>query len=197
MRTALTQLLSDFLSAIVFLIVYGLTGDLIVATVVAIGVGVVQLATMWLRGLPIDIMQWLALGLVLAFGGATLLTSDSRFMMVKPSVIHCALGVVMLRRGWMMRYLPPIARDNLPESVMVTAGYAWAALMLGLGLLNLFVAMTFDFRVWAWFISVGAGGAKIAAFLLQYVVFRSIVVRKLRAAPPAPAMSGQGPAVSS
>jgi hypothetical protein len=68
------------------------------------------------------------------------------------------------------------------ESVRVSAGYAGAALMCGLGTLNMIIAVTVPFAAWAWFISVGAMGAKIVAFLLQYVSFRTIVRRKLRGA---------------
>ena len=81
-----------------------------------------------------------------------------------------------------MRYLPPIVRDNVPESILVSAGYAWAALMFTLGALNLVIALTLPFRVWAWFIAVGAIGAKVVAFLVQYVIFRTIVRRNLRGA---------------
>jgi len=188
------QLLSDFLSAIVFLVVYGLSDNIYLATAAAVGVAAAQVAIMKSRGQPIDAMQWLVLGLVLVLGAATLITSDSRFIMVKPSIIHCAVGAVMLRRGWMIRYLPPIARDNLPESVMVTAGYAWAALMFALGFVNLVIATGFSFRVWAWFITFGAIGAKVAAFLIQYAVFRTIIGRKLRAAAQQAAPQVHGPA---
>ena len=145
MRTALQQLLLDFLSAIVFLAVYALSDSVTLATTIAVAVGIAQFAVMKLTGRPIDAMQWLALGLVLVLGAATLITQDSRFIMVKPTVVHWAIGAVMLRHGWMTRYLPPIARDNLPLSVMVKAGYAWAALMFLLGALNLFVATTMSF----------------------------------------------------
>jgi len=182
MQTALRQLLSDFLSAIVFLVVYGVSDNIYLATAAAVGVAAAQFLFMKLTGRPIDAMQWMVLGLVLVLGAATFITSDSRFIMVKPSIIHCAVGAVMLRRGWMIRYLPPIARDNLPESIMVTAGYAWAALMFVLGLANLIIATGFSFRVWAWFITFGAIGAKVAAFLIQYAVFRTIIGRKLRTA---------------
>lgn len=194
MQTAMRQLLSDFLSAIVFLVVYGLSDNIYLATAAAVGVAAAQVAIMKSRGQPIDAMQWLVLGLVLVLGAATLITSDSRFIMVKPSIIHCAVGAVMLRRGWMIRYLPPIARDNLPESVMVTAGYAWAALMFALGFVNLIIATGFSFRVWAWFITFGAIGAKVAAFLIQYAVFRTIIGRKLRAAAQQAAPQVHGPA---
>jgi intracellular septation protein A len=175
MRTALVQLFSDFLSAIAFVIVYGSTDNLWLATGAAIAVSIAQFILFKLRDQPVDAMQLLILGMVVVLGTATLITQDSRFVMVKPSIIHFAIGAVMLRRGWMMRYLPPVARDNLPESVPVVSGYAWAALMFGLGVLNIAVALTLPFSVWAWFISVGAIGAKIVAFLVQYIVFRTII----------------------
>jgi intracellular septation protein len=180
MRTALQQLLTDFLSAIVFLAAWWITGNVTAATLTAVGVGIAQVVAMKLTGRPIDAMQWLALGLVVVLGAATLLTQDARFVMIKPTIIHWAIGAIMLRHGWMTRYLPPIARDNLPTAVVVTAGYAWAALMLVLGALNLLVATTMSIQAWAFFITFVAIGAKVVAFLVQYWVFRSIVVGKLR-----------------
>jgi intracellular septation protein len=178
MRTALVQLLSDFLSVIAFVIVYGGTDNLWLATGAAIAVSFAQFILFKLKGQSVDATQWLILGMVVVLGAAALVTEDSRFVMVKPSIVHFAVGAVMLRRGWMMRYLPPVVRDNIPESVLVTSGYAWAALMFTLGALNIGVALTLPFGVWAWFISVGAVGAKIVAFLLQYIVFRTIFLRK-------------------
>ena len=181
MRTALRQLLTDFLSAIVFLAAWWVSGNVTAATLTAVGVGIAQVAVMRLTRRPIDAMQWLALALVVVLGAATLLTQDARFVMVKPTIIHWAIGAIMLRHGWMTRYLPVIARDNLPVGVVVTAGYAWAALMLVLGGLNLLVAATMSIQAWAFFITFVAIGAKVVAFLVQYWVFRSIIVGKLRA----------------
>jgi intracellular septation protein len=182
MRIALAQLLADFLSAIVFLAIFASTEDLYLATGAAIAVSLAQFAVAKIRGRPVDAMQWLILGMVVVLGSATLITHDSRFIMVKPSIVHFAIGAVMLRRGWMMRYLPPIARDNIPEPVLLGAGYAWAALMFALGALNIVIAVMLPFKVWAWFISVGAIGAKVVAFCVQYAIFRVILRRKLRAA---------------
>jgi intracellular septation protein len=196
MRTALQQLLSDLLSAIVFLVVYGLSGSVTVATATAVGVGIAQIAVMKLTGRTVDLMQWLALGLVLVLGAATFITQDSRFIMVKPTVIHWAIGVVMLRRGWMARYLPPIVRDNVPASVIVKLGYAWAGLMFLLGALNAFIAVTMSFQAWAWFITFGAIGAKVVAFLAQYWLLRSLVRRKLRSPMPDAAPQPHAPTVA-
>ena len=79
----------------------------------------------------------------------------------------------------MLRYLPEIALRNVPEPTIVAAGYAWAGLLAVLGLTNWFVALRLDFATWAWFVSVGAGGAKLAAFALQYGVFRAIVRQRI------------------
>ena len=51
--------------------------------------------------------------------------------------------------------------------------------MAALRLANLVIAGYFDVATWAWFISVGAVGAKLAALAIQYAVFRTIVRRWL------------------
>jgi intracellular septation protein len=179
MKQALWQLLNDFLSAILFLFVYALSGNLFAAVGVAVAGGLAQFAHLGLRRRRVEPTQWMSLGLVAVLGGATLLTQSPRFMMLKPTIVHFAVAGVMLRRGWMTRYLPQIARQYVPETAVVTAGYAWAGLLAALGLANLVIALYCDFATWAWFISVGAVGAKAAAFALQYAVFRTIVRQRL------------------
>jgi intracellular septation protein len=180
MRTALYQLGEDFLSTIVFLIVYFISGELYLAIAVAMAVGIGQFLLLKQRGRTQDIMGWLSLVMVITLGGASLITNDSRFIMAKPSVVHFAVGVVMLRRGWLARYMPEFVKQNVPENVLVGSGYAWAALMFALGLINLYVANRYGIDVWAWFISVYAVGAKVVAFLIQYAVFQVLIRRKLR-----------------
>jgi intracellular septation protein len=180
MRTALYQLGEDFLSTIVFLIVYFVSGELYLAVIVAIVVGVGQFIALKRRGRTLDVMAWLALTMAIVLGGATLITDDSRFIMAKPSVVHFAVAIVMLRRGWLARYMPDIVKENVPERVLIGWGYGWAVLMVVLGLLNLYVAGYYSIDVWAWFISVGAVGAKVVMFLIQFVVIRLQVRRNLQ-----------------
>ena len=94
-------------------------------------------------------MQWISLGLVVVLGGATVLTQSPRFMMVRPTIVHLAVAVAMLWRGWMIRYLPEIVLQNVPVPAIVAAGYAWAALLAALGLTNLIITLHFDFVTWA------------------------------------------------
>ncbi len=181
MRSALLRLAEDFLSTIVFLVLFVASGSLVFAVACALGVGIGQFVLLRWRG---NLMQGLSLALVIAFGAAALITANSRFMMAKPSVIHFAVGAVMLRPGWMSRYMPPLVREHAPANVLLVSGYAWAGLMFALGLTNLYVAATFSVAAWAWFISVGAVGAKVVAFLVQFAVLRAFVRRRLRPMPP-------------
>ena len=181
MRIALRQLFLDFLSTIVFVALYAWTGSRALSIGLAIAVGVGQFLFARLRGRPIDAMQWLALGLVVVFGGASLITQDNRFIMVKPSIIHAAVGIVMLRPGWMDRYLPSQARDNMPEHAVLIAGYCWAALMFALAAANLVIALTLPFYIWGWYVAVVPLAAKLVAIFAQYLVMRWLVIRSLRA----------------
>jgi intracellular septation protein len=175
------QLFSDFFSTIVFLAIWAATGNIYLATGVAIAGAIGQFARARHQGHALDVMNWASLGLVIVLGGATILTQDPRFVMMKPSIAHFAIAVVMLRRGWMLRYLPALVKEHVSANAIIATGYCWAALMVALGLANIAIAATGDIRLWAWFVSIGAVGAKVVAFGVQYLVFRSIIYRKIRA----------------
>lgn len=181
MKDVFAKLAQDFFSTIVFLAVYLITDNVVLATSVAIAGAVAQVIYSKVRGEPLGYMTWASLGLVIVLGGATLLTHDPRFVLAKPAIGHFAVGAIMLKRGWMLRYLPPIVTETIPEYV-TAAGYAWAALMFALGLGTIAVAATGDLKLWAFYISVVLIGAKVAAFAIQYVAFRLLVTGRIRAA---------------
>jgi intracellular septation protein len=181
MKDVFAKLGTDFLSTIVFLALYFLTGNVVLATCVAIAGAMAQVIYAGIRRQQLSFMTYASLALVIVLGSATLLTKDPRFVLVKPSIAHFAIGAIMLKRGWMLRYMPPIVTETIPEYV-TTAGYAWAALMFALGAGTIAVALTGDMKLWAIYVSVVAVGAKIAAFAVQYVAFRILVINRLRAA---------------
>lgn len=181
MGNVFKQLFVDFFSTIVFLVVYLATGDVLIATGVAIAGAIGQFIYARVKGQKLDIMTWASLALVIVLGSATLLTNDPRFVLMKPSVAHFAIGAIMLRRGWMLRYSPDIVKDNASDVVMI-AGYAWAVLMFVLGAGVIATALTGDVKLWAFYVTVIAFGAKIVAFAIQYVVTRIVITRRLRAA---------------
>ncbi|MDO9062754.1 MAG: septation protein IspZ [Bradyrhizobium sp.] len=181
MKDIFGRLAQDFFSTIVFLAIYLITDNVILATSVAIAGAVGQVAYARYKGQTLGFMTWASLGLVIVLGGATLLTNDPRCVLAKPAIGHFAIGAIMLKRGWMLRYMPPIVTETIPEYVTV-AGYAWAALMFALGAGTIAVAASGDLALWAFYVSVVLIGAKIAAFAVQYAAFRILVTGRLRAA---------------
>jgi intracellular septation protein A len=182
MKDAFAKLAADFFSTIVFLVLYFITGDVLLATGVAIAGAIAQVVYARIKGEPLSFMTYASVGLVIVLGSVTLLTRDPRFVLAKPSIAHFAIGAIMLKRGWMLRYMPPIVTETIPEYVTI-AGFAWAALMFALGAGVIAVASTGDMKLWAFYVSVVAIGAKVAAFAVQYVTFRILVTNRIRAAP--------------
>lgn len=181
MKDVFAKLGQDFFSTILFLVLYLITGDVVLATCVAIAGAVAQFIRARIKSEKLNVMTYASLGLVVVLGGATLITNDPRFVLAKPSIGHFAIGAIMLRKGWMLRYLPPIVSETIPEYVTL-AGYAWAALMFALGGGTISVALSGDMKLWTFYVTVVLIGAKVAAFAIQYVVFRVLVTRRLRAA---------------
>ena len=180
MKDVFAKLGTDFLSTIVFVAIYWITGNVVLATGVAIAGAIVQVIHARIKGRQLGFMTYASLALVIVLGSATLLTADPRFVLAKPAIAHFAIGAIMLKRGWMLRYVPPIVTETIPEYVTF-AGYAWAVLMFALGAGTIAVALTGDMKLWTIYVSVVAIGAKVAAFAVQYVAFRLLVTSRLRA----------------
>ena len=181
MKGIFGRLAQDFFSTIVFLAIYLITDNVILATSVAIAGAIGQVVYARFKGQTLGYMTWASLGLVIVLGSATLLTHDPRFVLAKPAIGHFAIGAIMLKRGWMLRYLPPIVTETIPEYVTF-AGYAWAVLMFVLGAGTIGVAMSGDMKLWTFYVTVVLLGAKVAAFAAQYVAFRLLVGGRLRTA---------------
>ena len=108
MKDVFAKLAIDFFSTIVFIAVYLITDNVLLATGVAIAGAVAQVIYAHIKGQQLGFMTYASLALVIVLGSATLLTSDPRFVLAKPAIAHFAIGAIMLKRGWMLRYVPPI-----------------------------------------------------------------------------------------
>jgi intracellular septation protein A len=173
-------LLLDLASTLLFLAVYVLTGNLFLAVGLGMALGIGQIGAQLLRKQPVEALQWLSLVIIFASGTATFLTDDPLFIMMKPSIIYVVVGLVMLKRGWMTRYLPPIARATVPD-LAITFGYVWAGMMFFSAVLNIVLALTLDVTAWAAVKSVWAIGSKIGLFGIQYAIMKSTGIRRARA----------------
>jgi intracellular septation protein A len=182
-------LLLDMASTVLFLILFSVTHSLALSVALGIALGVAQIGWEVALGKPIDAMQWVSLVAVVASGTATLVTNDPRFVMFKLSVIYATVGVVMLKRGWMTRYLPPEALTYVPDWG-IRFGFVWAGLMFFTAVVNGVVAMSVSFGTWAAFMSAFGIATKLGLFLIQFTVMRTIGYRRGRAQASAAAIAG-------
>ncbi|MGG6897448.1 MULTISPECIES: septation protein IspZ [Rhizobium] len=177
---AVKLLLADLASSLFFVVLLSLTHNAALSACSAIAFGLVQIGIQYLRRKPIGTMEWLSLLLVIAAGAATLLTDDPRFVLFKPSVIYSIVGVVMLKPGWMNRYLPAIVRTVAPD-VAIYLGFVWASLMFLSAALNAFVAIAWDLSTWAVVMPTFSIGSKVVLMLAGFAAIRLTVRRRMRA----------------
>ncbi|HEY8947517.1 MAG TPA: septation protein IspZ [Rhizomicrobium sp.] len=186
---AFKPLVGDFLSTICFIAVYEVTGDIITATAAGIATGILQFLWLKSRRHNFALMQYASLALVIVLGTATLLTKDPRFVMIKPSIAGFAIATVMLQRGWQLRYMPPIVKENASEGFLVMWGYLWSALYFALAIGNLYIAWRYGLKEWAPFNAFVPTVGPLALFLIQYATMRHVIRRtimeRMRGAAPA------------
>ena len=167
----------DMASTIFFLALFMATKSIPISVVCGVALGVAQVGWERWRRRPIDAMQWMSLFLVIASGAAALLTKDARFVMYKASAIYVIVGIVMLKPGWMNRYLPPIAIERVPD-LAYAFGFVWAALMFVSAVVNVVVATTFSIVAWTAFMSTYALASKLGLFGVQYATMRIVGRRR-------------------
>lgn len=171
----------DLLATIFFVALFWLSGDILLATAAGVAAGLARFAYIKYRRQPVGPLQYVSLILVVVAGITTLITKDPHFVMIKSSVISLAVAAVMLRTNWMEPYLPPIVRNNLNQNVIVWASRGWGYLLITLAITNAVVALTFSTNIWAWYASLVPISAQLLAFLVQYLIFRNLIGRAIRA----------------
>ena len=105
----------DMASTFFFLGLYAVTRSIPISVAAGVALGIAQIVWEIARKRPIETMQWMSLFLVLASGLTALITNDVRFVLYKASIIYVIVGVVMLKPGWMNRYLPAVAIEIVPD----------------------------------------------------------------------------------
>ncbi|MDO5640095.1 MAG: septation protein A [Neisseria sp.] len=166
------KILSDLLAVILFFLTYTLTKNIVWATAVALVIGVLQAAFIWLKYKKLDTMQWVGLVLIVVFGGATILLRDARFIMWKPTLLFwigalaLAIGQAMNKSGLKAMMGKEV---TLPDAVWRRLTFIWVAFLLLMGLVNIAVAYTFSEAQWVNYKLFGSTALMIVFFLGQGV----------------------------
>ena len=171
----------DLIATLVFVAIYWSTDNVVLATVVGAVVGIARFVVIKARGQPVGPLQYLSIVIVLVAGVTTLITKNPQFVMLKSSLISLAVAAVMLRTNWMAPYLPAIVTENLGARTIAWASAGWGVLQIALAAGNAFVALALGIEVWAWYAAFVPTAVIIGAFVLQYLVFRALIRRNIRA----------------
>ena len=170
----------DMVASLFFIGLYAITKSLPISVGIGIVVGIAQIAWDLKNRKPIEAMQWLSLALVVIGGVGALVAHDVRIILIKPSFVYVIVGVTMMKRGWMNRYLPAEAKQWVPD-LGERWGYVWAGLMFLSAAINLVLAFKLHFVQWGAAMSIWALGSKITLFAIQFTTMRMIGRRRAMA----------------
>jgi intracellular septation protein len=167
------KLLLDFFPIALFFVAFKLWG-IYVATAVAIVATVAQIA--WFRYAQgkVEPMQWLSLGIIVVFGGATILAQDETFIKRKPTVLYWLMGGALA--GGLLFFKKNLLKSLmgaqlvLPDAAWRTMNWSWVAFFAIMGVLNLWVAFNFDTDTWVNFKLFGGLGL-MAVFVVGQAVY--------------------------
>lgn len=166
------KFLFDLFPIILFFVAFKLWG-IFTATAVAIVATLVQIAWVAFRHRKVDPMLWLSLGIVVVFGGATLVLHDETFIKWKPTVLYWAFSVALLvsQLGFGKNLIEAMMGKQiaLPHRIWTQLNFIWAIFFVLLGIVNLFVAFHFSTDAWVDFKLFGATG-----LLVVFIVGQSL-----------------------
>lgn len=162
------QVLADFFPLILFFAAFKWAG-IFVATGVAIAASIAQIAWFyWKRKLTA--IHWLSFGIIVVFGGATLLLHDENFIKWKPTVLYWAFALILAGGKLLFRrdLISGVLRNlQLPAPVWSRVTWAWAAFFALMGVLNLYVAFNYALASWVNFKVWGATGLCLVFAIAQ------------------------------
>ncbi len=164
------KLLADWLPIVLFFIVYKAV-DLYWATGAAIIATLALMAFLRLRGHAIEPMQWISLGLIVVFGGATILLQDERFIKLKPTLLYAlfagALLVPQITSKILLMQKFMGSKIDMPQEAWAKLNAAWGIFFAFMAALNWWVAAEFSTDTWVDFKLFGTLGLMIVFIIGQ------------------------------
>ena len=178
------KLLLDFFPILLFFAAFKVWG-IYVATGVAIAATVAQIAWLKYSAGKVEPMQWLSLGIIVVFGGATILAHDETFIKWKPTVLYwlmggvLAAGLLVFRKNLLKSLMG--AQLDLPEPAWRAMSWSWIGFFAVMGVLNLWVAFNFDTNTWVNFKLFGGLGL-MALFVVAQALYLGRYVKDTKEA---------------
>jgi intracellular septation protein len=170
------KLLVDFFPVVLFFIAFKAKG-IFIATLVAIIASIFQIGYMFAVKKKVEPMMWLSLGIIVVFGGATLILHDETFIKWKPSILYWTMGLAMLVGQMIFKKIAIEAllgkKMSLPRQTWKTVNICWSLFFMALGGINIFIAYSFSTDIWVNFKLFGIMGCIILFALIQGLLLGS------------------------
>ena len=167
------KLLLDFFPIILFFVAFKFAG-IYVATAVAIAATLIQISYLRYKHGKVEPMQWISLGVIVLFGGATLISHNDTFIKWKPTVLYWVMGGALLLGQLIFKknLLKSLmgAQMELPESAWRVMSWSWTGFFAVMGVVNLWVAFNYDLDTWVNFKLFGGLGL-MALFVIGQALF--------------------------
>jgi intracellular septation protein len=171
------QFIADYFPLLLFFVAFKVAG-IYVATGVAIGASVLQIAYFRWRTGRVAVIHWFSLAIIGVFGGATLLLHDETYIKWKPTVLYWLFALTLLvgRLVFKRNLISALLKDlTLPDAVWARITWGWVVFLAAMGAINLYVAAHFTLDTWVNF-KVWGG---IGMFMLAAVGTVASVARYL------------------
>lgn len=169
----------DLFPVILFFIGFKLY-DIFVATAIAIGATIAMIIYSKLRHGKVEKMLIINGIIISILGGITLLLHDKTFIMWKPTVLYWLFAITLLisnlifKKNLIQRMLGKML--NPPTATWNTLNLIWAAFLVGLGFLNLYVAFNFSEDTWVNFKLFGMTGIMFIFMMLQTYALKDYII---------------------
>ena len=163
------KFLFDLFPVLLFFAAFKLA-DIYVATAVAIGATFLQIGLLAVLRRKIDTMLWVSLGIIVVFGGATLVLRDETFIKWKPTVLYWMFGGALAGAQLFGRNLIRSmlgTQMQLPDRVWRGLNWSWVAFFAFMGAANLLVAFNFSTDQWVNFKLFGGTGLMVLFVIAQ------------------------------
>ena len=155
---------------------------ILLATVVVILATVAQIAWVHFRHGKVDKMLWISLGLVVVFGGLTLVFQNEAFIKWKPTILYWVFAVSLAFSALILKKNPMKAmlgeQLTLPEPVWNKVNLSWIAFFAVMGVLNLVIAFNFPTDTWVNFKLFGGMGLMLVFVLGQGMLLSKYIEEK-------------------
>jgi len=169
------KFLFDLFPVILFFAAFKFYG-IYVATAVAMGATVAQIAWVWLRHRKVDPMLWVSFGVIVVFGSATLLLQDKTFIQWKPTVLYwifaATLAVAQIAFSKNLIRAMMGKQMQLPSPAWTQLLWSWVGFFTCMGVANIYVAYNYSEDTWVNFKLFGGMGLMFA-FVIGQAVFLS------------------------